>query len=176
MTATNRSSEKASTSTYTFRLSSYKVAEAHTYCVISQMFKCIRPCIHILDSRSFQIRVSSCGALPRTVLLPRLASLSRFLYVMYTFWTGNGTWINVILNTVSFSILVWFGSASHEEKCRLQAIVKCASKIIGSDLQSLKSIYIIRCARKSTSIDLLLYGMHNIQPLSLWTSSLWQTV
>ena len=42
---------------------------------------------------------------------------------------------------LSFSIVVWFGSASHEEKYRLQAIVKCSSQINGRELPPLESTY-----------------------------------
>ena len=47
---------------------------------------------------------------------------------------------------------MWFGSASIHNKNMLEGIVKTASKITGSKLPSIESVYTTRTLRKATTI------------------------
>ena len=60
-----------------------------------------------------------------------------------TVWFGS---------VLTFSITVSFGSASIHNKNMLEGIVKTASKITGSKLPSIESIYRTRTLRKATTI------------------------
>ena len=53
---------------------------------------------------------------------------------------------------LTFSITVWFGSAGIHNKNVLEWIVKTASKITGSKLPSIESVYTTRTLRKATTI------------------------
>ena len=53
---------------------------------------------------------------------------------------------------LTFSITVWFGRASYEEKAQLETLVRCASKIIGLALPTIESVYHTRCVHKSKKI------------------------
>ena len=52
---------------------------------------------------------------------------------------------------LTFSITVWFGSASIHNKNMLEGIVQTASKITGSNLPSIESIYTTRTLHKATT-------------------------
>ena len=54
-------------------------------------------------------------------------------------------------SVLTFSITVWFGSATIHNKNMLEGIVKIASKITGSKLPSIESIYTTRTHRKATT-------------------------
>ena len=54
----------------------------------------------------------------------------------------------VIESVLTFSITVWFDSASQQDKLHLQRIVNTASKIIGRELPSIESLYHVRALRK----------------------------
>ena len=58
----------------------------------------------------------------------------------------------MIENVLTFSITVWFGRASYEEKAQLETLVKCTSKIIRLTLPTIESVYHTRCMRKSKNI------------------------
>ena len=58
----------------------------------------------------------------------------------------------VIESVLTFSITVWFGSASIHNKHMLEGIVKTASKITGCKLPSIESIYTTRTLRTATAI------------------------
>ena len=58
----------------------------------------------------------------------------------------------VIGNVLTFSIIVWFGRTSYEEKAQLETLVRCASKIIGLTVPTIESVYHTRCVRKSKNI------------------------
>ena len=45
----------------------------------------------------------------------------------------------IIESVLTFSITVWFGRASSEEKAQLETLVRCASKIIGLTLPTIES-------------------------------------
>ena len=52
------------------------------------------------------------------------------------------TFIRAAIESVlTFSVTVWFGSITVKVKRRLNKVVKNASRIIGSDLPSLESLY-----------------------------------
>ena len=55
-------------------------------------------------------------------------------------------------SVLTFSITVWFGCASIHKKNMLEEIVKTASKITGSKLPLIESIYTTRTLRKATTI------------------------
>ena len=59
---------------------------------------------------------------------------------------------SVIESILTFSIIVWYGNISESQKGSLDKIVKIASKIIGSDLPTLESIYLERIRSKSNKI------------------------
>ena len=54
----------------------------------------------------------------------------------------------VIESVLTFSITVWYGSASVHDKNLLDGIVGVASKLTGCELPSLESLYITRTQRK----------------------------
>ena len=58
----------------------------------------------------------------------------------------------IIESVLTFSITVWFGRASYEEKSQLETLVRCASKIIGLTLPTIESVYHTRCVHKSKKI------------------------
>ena len=58
----------------------------------------------------------------------------------------------MIENVLTFSITVWFGRASYEEKAQMETLVKCTSKIIRFTLPTIESVYHTRCMRKSKNI------------------------
>ena len=58
----------------------------------------------------------------------------------------------VIESVLTFSITVWSGSASIHNKNMLEGIVKTPSKITGSKLPSIESIYTTRTLCKATTI------------------------
>ena len=57
-----------------------------------------------------------------------------------------------IESVLTFSITVWFGSAGIHNKNMHEGIVKTASKITGSKLPLIESIYTTRTLRKATTI------------------------
>ena len=56
--------------------------------------------------------------------------------------------IGQLLRVLTFSITVWYGSASVHDKNLLDGIVGVASKLTGCELPSLESLYITRTQRK----------------------------
>ena len=58
----------------------------------------------------------------------------------------------IIESVLTFSITVWFGRASYEEKAQLETLVRSASKIIGLTLPTIESVYHTRCVHKSKKI------------------------
>ena len=44
-------------------------------------------------------------------------------------------------SVLTFAITVWYGSATKEDKGRLESVVKTASEIIGRQLPSVESVY-----------------------------------
>ena len=58
----------------------------------------------------------------------------------------------VIESVLTFSITVWFGSASIHNKNMFEGIVKTASKITGSKLPLTESIYTTHTLHKTTTI------------------------
>ena len=58
----------------------------------------------------------------------------------------------IIESVLTFSITVWFGRASYEEKAQLETLVRCASKIIGLALPTIESVYHTRCVHKFKKI------------------------
>ena len=55
-------------------------------------------------------------------------------------------------SVLTFSITVWFGRASYEEKAQLETLVRGASKIIGLILPTIESVYHTRCVHKSKKV------------------------
>ena len=55
----------------------------------------------------------------------------------------------IIESVLTFSITVWFGRASYEEKALLETLVRCASKIVRLTLPTIESVYHTRCVHKS---------------------------
>ena len=59
---------------------------------------------------------------------------------------------SVVESVLTFSITVWYGSASQQQRASLDRIVHTAGKIVGSDLPSLDSIYAERLTKKAWKI------------------------
>ena len=55
-------------------------------------------------------------------------------------------------SVLTFSITVWYGSATQEDRDRLEGVVKTASTIIGRQLPSVNSIYTDRLTRRARKI------------------------
>ena len=53
---------------------------------------------------------------------------------------------------LSFSTTVWFGRASQDEINQIESVVKNASKLIGLNMPSIRSLYLSRSLRKSKRI------------------------
>ena len=69
----------------------------------------------------------------------------------------------VIESLLTFSITIWFGSLSQQEKAQLNKVVTTASRIIGTGLPSLENIYRQRMAnRASHIIDDSTHPAHNL--------------
>ena len=79
-----------------------------------------------------------------------------FLRKLKKFGVGKDTLLNFYRATIesilTFSITSWFTSLTEFDKNRLSRIVFTSSKIIGTDLNSIDSIYQARSARKIRSI------------------------
>ena len=74
-----------------------------------------------------------------------------FLRQMKKFRVNKTILIHTVIESVLiFSITVWFGNASIHNM--LERIIKTASKITGSKLPSIGSIYVTRTHRKATTI------------------------
>ena len=58
----------------------------------------------------------------------------------------------VVESVLSFCITVWFGLASQDEINQIQSVVKNASKLIGLNMPSIRSLYLSRSLRKSKRI------------------------
>jgi hypothetical protein len=58
----------------------------------------------------------------------------------------------VVESILTFSICVWFGAATQQQKDRLEHIMRTASRIIGYELPSLESIYTKRLLSRSRKI------------------------
>ena len=72
------------------------------------------------------------------------------------FGVGKDTLIQfyraVIESVLTFSVTVWYGALTSEEHAKLDKIVFTASKVIGSPLDSIQSIYTKRSTKKIRSI------------------------
>ena len=55
-------------------------------------------------------------------------------------------------SVLTLSIVVWYDNTTQEYRLKLERIVRSASKIIGTDLPSVESIYYSRLRKKSKSI------------------------
>ena len=53
---------------------------------------------------------------------------------------------------LTFSISVWYGNASAEDRLRLQKVIHAAEKIIGCELPSLEALYRQRTTRRARKI------------------------
>ena len=58
----------------------------------------------------------------------------------------------VIECVLSFSITVWFGHASQDEINQIESVIKNASKLIGLNMPSIRSLYLSRSLRKPKHI------------------------
>ena len=58
----------------------------------------------------------------------------------------------VVESVLTFSIIVWYGSASKSDKEKLQRVVSTAEKIIGCSLPSLETIYKDRVKKRAAKI------------------------
>ena len=69
----------------------------------------------------------------------------------------------VIESVLTFSVTVWYGGATAEDKSRLNSVVKTASRVIGCELPSLEEIHSKRMLRRATNIAK--DSAHPAQPL-----------
>ena len=58
----------------------------------------------------------------------------------------------VIESVLTFSIGVWYGAATQDDKDKLESVVLSASKIIGCPLPSLENIYLKRTGKRARMI------------------------
>ena len=59
---------------------------------------------------------------------------------------------SVVESVLTFSICVWYGSTSQQQKDRLERVVRTAGKIVGCELPSLESIYAKRLVDRARKI------------------------
>ena len=57
-----------------------------------------------------------------------------------------------IESILAFYITLWFGRASQDEINQIESVVKNASKLIGSNMPSIRSLYLSRSLRKYNCI------------------------
>ena len=57
-----------------------------------------------------------------------------------------------IESVLTFSMLVWFGHTTSQDKAKLERVVRRASKIIGCSLPTLSSLFCTRIIRKANKI------------------------
>ena len=58
----------------------------------------------------------------------------------------------VVESVMTFSISVWYGSATQEDKDKLEGVINTASKIIGCQLPSLEEMYLKRTMKRARRI------------------------
>ena len=104
--------------------------------------------IHISNTIGWDINISSSckKAQQRLYFLRQLKKLKISTAVMTQFYRA------VIESVLSFSITAWYGAVSTGDKRKINRIVKTASRIVGSTLPSLDSLYNLRMKRKVRSI------------------------
>ena len=59
---------------------------------------------------------------------------------------------SVVESILTFSIVVWYGSITGNQKTKLERVVKSASKIVGDTLPSLSSLYLQRVNTRAQKI------------------------
>ncbi len=58
----------------------------------------------------------------------------------------------VIESVLTFSLIVWFGSSTAQQRSQINNITRVASKIIGHDLPTIDEIYVSRLQKKGLKI------------------------
>ncbi len=73
----------------------------------------------------------------------------------------------VIESVLTFSLIVWFGSSTAQQRSQINNITRVASKIIGYDLPTIDEIYVSRLQKKGLKIlkDPLHPARHLFTPL-----------
>ncbi len=73
----------------------------------------------------------------------------------------------VIESVLTFSLIVWFGSSTAQQRSQICNITRAASKIIGCDLPTIDEIYVSRLQKQSLTIlkDPLHPARHLFTPL-----------
>jgi hypothetical protein len=104
--------------------------------------------VHISNTIGWDVNITSAckKAQQRLYFLRQLKKFKISPAVMTQFYRS------IIESVLTFSITVWYGTASARDKKKLKRVVKIASKIIGCKLPSLDSIYNLRTRRKARSI------------------------
>ena len=82
----------------------------------------------------------------RLFFLRLLRKFKLSAYILASFYRAT------IESVLTFSITVWYGSATEEQKARLQRVVKNASKIVGAELPALSDIYNQRVLKRGDKI------------------------
>ena len=72
--------------------------------------------------------------------------LCYFVSVMTHFYRS------VIESVLTFSLLVWYGNTTVQDRTRLERVVRQAARIIGSSLPPLSSLYPTRLLKKANKI------------------------
>ena len=79
-----------------------------------------------------------------------------FLRTLRSYGVSQTTLVNfyraVIESILSSSIIVWFGKINQKDLKKLEAVIRCAEKIIGTGLPSLQSIHQDRATKRTVSI------------------------
>ncbi len=73
----------------------------------------------------------------------------------------------VIESVLTFSLIVWFGSSTAQQRSQINNITRVASRIIGHDLPTIDEIYVSRLQKKGLKIlkDPLHPARHLCTPL-----------
>ena len=100
------------------------------------------------DNLSWDTHVSATAkkAQQRLFFLRQLKKFKMSREVLIQFYKA------AIESILTFSILVWYGNLLQEERAKLERVVKSASRIIGTDLPSLESLYEQRLKKKTKKI------------------------
>ena len=119
--------------------------------------------VHISNTIDWDVNTTSAckKAQQRLYFLRQLKKFRISTAVMTQFYRS------IIESILTFSITVWYGTASARDKKNLNRVVKTASKIVGCKLPPLDSIYNLRVRRKARSIisDSTHPANHLFQPL-----------
>ena len=122
--------------------------------------------LEITDSLDWHQNTNSIitKAQQRLFFLRRVRSFKVNKSVMLNFYRG------IIESILTKGIIVWYGNITAEDKARLQRIVNTASRIIGTELTSVETLYQERLLKRAESIvsDVHHPGSSNFENIAVW--------